>query len=221
MAQFVKLGPALAGDIDSASAGRVLAAELTRAEYAGKTDAEIVAALNATAAAFRAVPIAELSSLAYAIGLPVRLRVALREPGLPADLAALCESLLDLLKAPFPTVDFFAADGTPDPATAAMLGALIGAKLLTEAEQAALAGLAMITQPSRAEALGLGNVTVGDIATARKWQQAQRAEADRLVAYAALRERLVNGQHAALVWLQAQQDAGAAAPAWADVLARV
>jgi hypothetical protein len=145
----------------------ILAAEIERGEYTGLTDAECADLLNArTVEAVRRVPIPELTSLAYSMGLVVRLRVAIRTPDAPVELVAVCESLLDLLKAPFPEIDVYAPDGTPDLATAAMLGALAQAAMLSESEQAAIMALGKHTI-SRAEQLGIGMVAVGDVQRVR------------------------------------------------------
>lgn len=199
----------------------VLLTEIALPQYAGLEDAVIATALNAAGVeSYQPVPVPVLTSAAYSIGLPVRLRVAVRTPETPVELAAVCEALLDLLQAPFPTVDFYAADGTPDPATGQLLAILQKAGLLSEAEAATLAGLAVVPGVSRAQALGLGTVTAADVTAARAWQATQVAEAARLDEYAALRQRLVSAG-GALAWLQMQQDAGAAAPEWVDVVERL
>lgn len=200
---------------------QILATELREATYANMTDAEAADALNAVnVLAYQPVTVAALASAAYGMGLVVRLRAAIRNTQTPVELVAVCESLLDLLSAPFPTVDFFGIDGTPDPASGAMLETLVEAGLLSEAEAGALTELAIV-RASRAGQLGLGHVTADDIVIARGWYAAQEAEAARLAAFAALRERLVDGYHGALAWLAVLQDGGQAAPEWAEVVGRL
>lgn len=178
-------------------------------------------ALNAPGAvAYQPVRVPVLTSAAYNIGLPMRLRMAVRTPETPVEIVAICEALLDLLQAPFPTVDFYASDGTPDPAAGQMLAALQAAGLLSAQEAAGLTALAVVPGVSRAQAAGLGAVTAEDIAATRAWQTAKQAEGERLAMYAAIRLRLMT-PGAALAWVQMQQDAGAACPTWADVIARL
>lgn len=145
----------------------ILQAELTQAAYAGLSDQVAADALNAaTVQRVRRVPLSELTSLAFGMGLTVRLRVVIRTPAAPIELVAVCESLLDLLSAPFDSVDIWRADGTSDPATAGMLDALIEAGLLAKEERAMIEALGVETV-SRATILGLGEVTALDVSRAR------------------------------------------------------
>lgn len=200
---------------------QILAAELREAAYAGMSDERAADALNAVnVLAYRPVSVAALASAAYGMGLTVRLRAAIRDTQAPVELVAVCESLLDLLKAPFPTVDFFEADGSPDAATGAMLAMLSAAGLLSEAEVEQLQALAIV-RASRASQLSLPSVTADDIAIARGWYAAQDVEAARLASFAALQERLVTGYHGALAWLAGRRASGQAAPEWGDVVGRM
>jgi hypothetical protein len=144
----------------------ILRTELQLPAYTNLSDQQAADAANASVVCYRPVPIAELASIAYAIGLPVALRVAIRTAGAPIDLVAVCESLLALLDAPFAAVDLFAADGTPDPASQLMLDTLQAAGLLSKDGRATLEALALTTT-TRAAQLGLETVSALDVNRAR------------------------------------------------------
>lgn len=189
--------------------------EICQPQYAGMTDAEIVAVLNAQTPVRRRVSIADLHARAMESGVYTALRVAVATPGTPEQLRAVCQTVLDLANARFTDVDLDNA------ASQQMFGALRQYGVITAEQAAQIDALANAVQPSRAEALGLGIVTEDNVAAARGWQAAQEAEQARLAAYRQLRHRLTNGQMAAFAWLQTQQDSGADAPDWPAVLARL
>lgn len=193
----------------------ILATELQQPQYAGLTDAEIVATLNATTQERQAVPIAILQSTAMDIGVYTAIRTAVLAASTPDDLRAVCQTVLDLAQARFDTVDL------DSPGSVAMFAALLAAGVITAEQAATIDSLADHANPSRATILGLGAVALDDIRAARDWQAAQDTERERLAAYAALRERLVNGGQVALAWLRAAQDAGEPVPAWPDVIGQM
>lgn len=186
----------------------ILAGELQQPQYAEMDDAAAAAALNAVVERRQRVAISALQARAMETGIYVALRVAVQNPQAPPQLQAVCQTVLDLANASFADVDL------DNPASVQMFGALQAAEVITAQQAAAIDALANVTQPSRAAALGLGAVTAEDVGAAR-------AEVLRDAAFAQLRERLVTGYVAALAWLQQQQAAGADAPAWDDVLARL
>lgn len=194
---------------------RLLLDEIAQPAYAGMSDGEIVAALNASSMARRRVAIGDLQARAMETGVYTALRVASGDPAAPADLRT----------GPAPGRAWSAprlADVDLDNAASVqMFGVLVRAGVISPQQAEAIDALATVQLSSWAQQhLGV-DVTEDDIAVARDWQAAQVAEAERLAAYAALRERLVNGYHGGLAWLQAQQDGGQAAPEWAAVVARM
>lgn len=146
----------------------ILATELAAPAYAKLDDQAAAEVLNAAVVCYRPVPVAELASIAYAIGLPVALRVAIHTPEAPIELVAVCESLLALLNAPFESVDLVDSHGTQDPASKLMLDTLQMAGLLSDEGRATLAALALSTT-TRAAQLGMGELTPGDVQRARVW----------------------------------------------------
>lgn len=194
----------------------VLAGEISQPQYAGMTDAEIVAVLNAPSASTRRrVPIAELQARAMESGVYTALRVVVGNAQAPAELRAIAQTVLDLANARFADVDMDNASAVQ------MFGALQQAGVITAQQSAQIDALATVPGVSRVMMLGLDAVAEADIEAARDWQAAQEAEAVRLAEFAAVRERLVSGYHGALAWLQGQQDSGQPAPEWQDVLTRM
>jgi hypothetical protein len=194
----------------------ILAAELQLSQYAGMSDAEIVAALNDPGPSTRQrVSIERLQATAMEISVYVALRTAIATPTTPPQVLALCQSALDLVNARFYDIDL------DNPAAQSMFGTLQQAGIINAQQAAAIDVLATVPGTSRAQALGLGSVDEQDIGAAREWQAQQDAERERAAAYAVLRQRLVTGQSAAFGWLQSQYDSGVAAPEWSDVLARM
>ena len=183
----------------------ILAAELQQPQYAGMTDSEIAAALNTPSASTRRqVPIAELQARAMEVSVYVALRTAVADAATPAQLRAVCQTVLDLANAKFDTVDLDNASAV------SMFGALQQAGIITPQQAAAIDALATVPGVTRAAVLGLGAVSEADVAASRNWH-----------AYDALTARVQAGAALALGWLYQQRDAGAAAPEWATVLERM
>lgn len=194
----------------------ILATELQQPQYAGMSDAEIVAALNAVSPSSRQrVTIERLQATAMQVSVYMSLRTAIASPGTPPALLALCQSALDLVNARFSDIDL------DDPTAHNMFLALQQYGVMSPAQAAAIDALATVPGTSRAHDIGVGDVTEADIAAAREWLAAQEAKQAQIAAFTALRERLVNGYHSALTWIQMQYDAGQLAPTWDDVLARM
>lgn len=181
-----------------------LADEISLPQYAGMTDAEIAAALNAPGVSTRRrVPISELQARAMEVSVYVALRTAVADPAVPGQLRAVCQTVLDLANARFADVDL------DNPASVQMFGTLQQAGIITPDQAAAIDALATVPGVSRATALGLGAVTVDNLALAR-----------RLPVIDALRVRLASGYNAAVSLLDAAQDGGDV-PLWADLVATV
>lgn len=194
----------------------ILSNEISQPQYAGMDDAAITATLNAPGASTRRrVPISELQARSMETGVYTALRVASSSPDAPAELRAVAQTVLDLASARFDDVDLDNA------ASRQMFGALQQAGVISAQQAAQIDALATVPGMSRAQELSLGDVAEGDIQAARGWLAAQEAEQARLAAFAALRERLINGHLGALAWLQAQLDGGQNAPQWADILTRL
>lgn len=135
-----------------------LRAELAKPAYAGMTDAEIVAALNApTAGPSAPASLAAILGYLRSNGLWLPIKAAGTSGSNPGAVAAL---------------DIF-QDGHTDsidltlPAATALLDALVSGSLLTSAQSAALMALCATTT-SIAAGLG-GVVTEAELAAARKW----------------------------------------------------
>lgn len=192
---------------------RLLLDEIAQPAYAGMSDGEIVAALNAlTAPTRRRVPIADLQARAMETGVYTALRVVVGNAQAPAELRAMAQTVLDLSNARFADVDLDNASARQ------MFDALQAAGVISQQQAAEIDALATVPGRSRAQELGLPAVTVEDVEAARDWLAAQEAEAARLALYLALRERLVSGYLAALAQLQTRRESGANAPAWDEVL---
>ncbi len=190
-----------------------LAAEISLPQYAGMTDTEIAAALNAPGVSTRQrVPIAELQARAMESGVYTALRVVVGNAQAPAELRAVAQTVLDLANARFADVDMDNASAVQ------MFGALVQAGVLTQQQAAQIDGLATVPGRSRAQELGLPAVTVEDVEAARDWLAAQEAEAARLAAYDVIQERLINGPHGALARLRVMRHDGTPAPEWDEVL---
>lgn len=182
----------------------VLAGEIGQPQYAGMTDAEIAAALNAPGASTRRrVPIAELQARAMESGVYTALRVVVGNAQAPAELRAVAQTVLDLANARFADVDMDNASALQ------MFGALQQAGVITPQQTAAIDALATVPGVSRAQVLGL-SVTEADVAVARNWQE-----------YEQLVQRVQAGAAIAAGWLYQQRDAGAAVPDWSAVLERI
>ena len=96
-----------------------LADEISLPQYAGMTDTEIAAALNAPGVSTRRrVPISELQARAMEVSVYVALRTAVADPAVPGQLRAVCQTVLDLANARFADVDL------DNPASVQMFGAL-------------------------------------------------------------------------------------------------
>lgn len=194
----------------------ILAAELQQPQYAGMTDAEIMAALNEVGAVTRrAVPLASLLAATALNGAYAAVKATAESEAAPAQVRGVCASVLVLMSGVFQKINL------DDPRVQASLGALAQSGVLTQAQMAEIDALADVPGRSRAQELGLEPVTEQDLQDARAWLAAQEAEAARQAEFAALRERLVGGYHGALAWLQGQQDGGQAAPSWDDMVARM
>ena len=190
-----------------------LSNEINQPQYAGMSDAEIAAALNAPGASTRRrVPIADLQVRAMETGVYTALRVVVGNAQAPAELRAMAQTVLDLANARFADIDL------DNSASRLMFGALQAAGVLTQVQAAEIDALAVVPGRSRAQEIGLGVVIEADVAAARDWQAAQEAEATRHAQYDGLRERLINGPRAAMSRLQVMQYDGTPAPAWAEVL---
>lgn len=190
-----------------------LATEISLPQYAGMTDAEIAASLNALSAATRrAVLIQELQAAAMGNGVYTALRVVVLDASLPVQLRAAAQTVLDLAGAQFPAVDL------DSPASRQMFGVLEQAGVVTAEQAAQIDALATVPGRSRAQELGLGDVVEADIQAARDWLAAQEAAALRLAAYDAIQERLINGPHGVLARLQVMRHDGTPAPNWDEVL---
>lgn len=179
----------------------VLAVELQQPQYAEMTDQQAADALNAATHARRRVSIADLQARAMETGVYTALRVAVASDRTPADLRAVCQTVLDLASARFADVDL------DSPASVQMFGTLAQAGIVTAQQAAAIDALADVALPSWAQAhLGV-DVTEANIAAARLW-----------VDYDTLRRRLAAGYNSAAALVDAGLAAGAL-PAWADVVA--
>jgi hypothetical protein len=172
--------------------------EINSPTYAGMTDAEITAALNAETVTRQRVTIERLQATAMEVSVYVSLRTAIATPTTPPQVLALCQSALDLVNARFNDIDL------DNPAAQSMFGALRQANIINAQQAAAIDALANVSVPSRATVLGLGVVSETDIATARTWMEID-----------ALRQRLANGYNAAVATL----DTAVSAPEWSDLIA--
>lgn len=194
----------------------VLANELRRSEYSGLSDEAAAAALNALPALVtRRVGVSELMGTLFSAGIWGKLVVAERTASaLNNETFEALRSLLDMRSPVIGDVDI---SGTT---FNRWLNLLVQATIISGADRTMLRALANVQPPSRATALGLGTVTAAQVAGARAQIAAEAAAAEMAAAYAPVRERLTRGYGAALAWLNEQEQAGAAVPGWADVLAR-
>jgi len=190
-----------------------LATEIQQPAYAGMSDGEIAAALNAVSASTRrAVPLASLLATAALNGAYAAVKATAESTDTPAQVRGVCASVLVLLSGVFQEVNL------DDPRVQGALGALTQAGVLSAAQMAEIDALADAPGRSRAQELGLEPVTEQDILDARAWLAAQAAEAARLAAYDAIQERLINMPRMALARLRVMRHDGTPAPAWDEVL---
>ena len=194
---------------------QLLYSEISQPQYADMTDAEVAAVLNMASMVRRRILISDLQARAMETGVYTALRAAVLSSQTPDNLRAVAQTVLDLAQARFETVDL------DNPGSQQMFGALRQSGLISQEQAAAIDALSTVQVPAWSEVHWGGAVTAEDVAAAREWPTAQQAEQERLAAFAALRERLVNGYGVALVWLQAQQDSGQPAPGWDAVVGRM
>jgi hypothetical protein len=138
-----------------------LRAELQKPDLAGLTDADAAAALaEPVARPPRPVPIAEVESLAFRLGVMARLYVG--SESTDAGFRAACQTALALFGSRLTEVHL------DDPATAQLLDALQAGTVLTADDRAALEALAVVTT-SRAEAIPCWELpaTEADVTRAR------------------------------------------------------
>ena len=181
-----------------------LADEISLPQYAGMTDTEIAAALNAPGVSTRRrVPISELQARAMEVSVYVALRTAVADPAVPGQLRAVCQTVLDLANARFADVDL------DNPASVQMFGALQQAGIITPDQAAAIDALATVPGVSRATVLGLGAVTEATVATARLWPE-----------YDMLRNRLAAGYNSVVGALDVSLAAGVLAT-WDELVAMI
>lgn len=191
----------------------ILAAELQQPQYAGMTDAEIMAALNEVGAVTRrAVPLASLLAATALNGAYAAVKATAESEAAPAQVRGVCASVLVLMSGVFQKINL------DDPRVQASLGVLAQSGVLTQAQMAEIDALADMPGRSRAQELGLEPVTEQDLQDARAWLAAQEAEAARQAAYDAIQERLINGPHGVLARLQMMRHDGTPAPNWDEVL---
>lgn len=192
----------------------ILAAELQQPQYAGMTDAEIMAALNEVGAVTRrAVPLASLLAAAALNGAYAAVKATAESEVAPAQVRGVCASVLVLLSGVFTEINL------DDPRVQASLGALAQSGVLTQAQMAEIDALADVPGTARWQTLGLAAaVTVEDVQAAWDWIAAQEAEATRSNQYDRIQERLINSPRSALARLQIMRYDGTPAPAWAEVL---
>lgn len=168
--------------------------------YSTMSDAEIAASLSAQAIRVRQrVPIERLQAVAMETGVYSALKMAIKAPETPPQLAVLCETALDLVSARFPDIDL------DNPVAVQMFSTLRQYGVISTQQAAEIDALATRATISRAEQIGLGaTVTVYDIKRSRTWPQIE-----------ALRARLANGYNMAVAALDAAQTV----PVWADLVA--
>ena len=192
----------------------ILANEIQQPAYAGMSDAEIAAALNAVSATTRrAVSLSALLETAALNGSYAAVKAAAESEASPAQVRGVCASVLVLMSGVFREINL------DDARVQASLGTLTQAGVLSDAQMAEIDALADVPGVARWQILGLAAaVTVEDVQAAWDWIAAQEAEATRRAAYDLLRERLINGPRAVLSSLQVMLYDGTPAPDWAEVL---
>lgn len=169
--------------------------EIGQPQYAGMTDVEIVAALNAQTPVRRHVPARDLIATAVLNGVYAAIDAGSDSENV--QMRGLCRSVLAILHLPDQTVNL------DDPRVAQMFGALRQVGVITAQQAAAIDALATTGYTSRARALGLGAVTVEDIERSRIVPQLD-----------ALRMRLAAGYNQAVALLDAADDV----PTWDDLM---
>ena len=156
-------------------------------KYPGKTDAEIVAALNEPIVRRQKVTTDQIMYEAYNINLYPKVVAIAIDATQPVELRAFAQSLLDIAKN-MPDLD------TLSPAGETMLNTLVQYQLITEEQAQKFRDMGIISSTSIAKKAGLGVVTVGDIEAAREWQELEeqlQPMRDRLeVAYWQAKQRL-------------------------------
>ena len=192
----------------------ILANEIQQPAYAGMSDAEIAAALNAVSATTRrAVSLSALLETAALNGSYAAVKAAAESEASPAQVRGVCASVLVLMSGVFQEINL------DDARVQASLGTLTQAGVLSDAQMAEIDALADVPGVARWQILGLAAaVTVEDVQAAWDWIAAQEAEATRRAAYDLLRERLINGPRAVLSSLQVMLYDGTPAPDWAEVM---
>lgn len=178
----------------------VLWHEISLPQYAGMTDAELAAALNAASQTRQRVPVKALAAKARELQVTLALRLAVLSDATPVQVRAVCQEVLSLVDGDIDSVDM------DHPTSQAMFGALRQAGILDDQQASAIDALADATLPSRGQQLGLGVVSAADIVQARVWVDIQ-----------ALRSRLADGYNRAVSHL----DQASAAPTWDDLIALV
>lgn len=168
--------------------------------YSTMTDAEISASLSAPTILVRQlVEIGVLRDSALRMGVYTAILAAQKNPQLPGELWAVCETVLSLVSIGVESVNM------DDPTSAMMFGALRQGGIISPTQAEAIDALATRATISRAEQIGLGAiVTVDDIERSRIVPQLD-----------GLRARLANGYNSAVTALDAAQ----AVPEWSDLIA--
>jgi hypothetical protein len=139
-----------------------LKAEIAGPLYADKSDAEIVALLNAPGAPVPQ-PVPMLALLQYAAGQGIRASIddASKDPSSPVR--SLCLGFIDMCWGVGTTHVF----DVTDPSALAFLDAFVAAGLMTADQNTAVVNLAATPGPSIAQGLGFPSVSALDLAAAR------------------------------------------------------
>lgn len=141
--------------------------EISQPAYAGMSDAEIAAVLNAASVTRQRVPYQTLAQKARELMVTYSLRVAAESPDTPVELKALAAEVLSLMGGDTEEINL------DHPTSQQMLGMLLQAGVITPQQAAGIDALANVVTPSRAESLELGVVTEADIEAARDWKIAE------------------------------------------------
>lgn len=179
--------------------------EISRPQYAGMIDAEIVTALNTLSEPTRQrVTVKRLQEVAYQSGVDTALNAVVLDTSKPTTLRALCQTVQGIVNSRLDDVNL------DDPSAQQMFGALQTYGVINPTQAAAINVLSVVPGTSRAQDIGLDDVTEDDITAARNWYE-----------YGSLEARLQAGSAIALGWLRQQRDAGAVVPEWTAVLERM
>jgi len=136
-----------------------LTTDPTSLGYAGKSDSEAAAAMNAAVVtSTRPVPIDEVQSLAFRRGVALNLQAAAN--GTDPTGVALGKTVLSLFASRLSVIY------TDDPATEQLLGGLVQAGIMTQADSDATVALANVNTPRSVVVFG-SIVTEADIHAAR------------------------------------------------------